>query len=367
MIRAPAVAVLFTAACARASTTDRPAPARERIDQRSARVDAAVRTLMHKYRLPAAGIAVIENRRIAWARVYGEQAPGVAATDATLFNVASLTKPITAEVILRLAALGKISLDEPLSRHWVDPDVAADPRHERLTPRIALSHQTGFPNWRTGRLAFGFTPGEGYGYSGEGYQYVGRFAEKKLGRTFESLAEEYVFRPSRLDGIAYSFRRWMAGRTALPRDGSGRFGESRVPAEGAWNGANNVSTTVRDYAAFMISVMKGEKLDARVAAERIRIHRRLDDQPPCRAVEPDHRCPTAHGMTLGWERFDYDDGPLYLHTGNNSWGESSIAYFRPTAGSGLVILTNGADLTKAYFDFFALLDPSSPLAAWPRP
>ena len=76
------------------------------------------------------------------------EAKGVPATTRTLYNVASLSKPIFAETIHRLAAAGRLSLDEPMSAYWVDPDVANDPRHERLTPRIALSHRTGFKNWR---------------------------------------------------------------------------------------------------------------------------------------------------------------------------------------------------------------------------
>lgn len=321
---------------------------------------------MTKHGLPAVGIAIIDNGRIAWTKVYGEQAPGVRATDATLFNIASLTKPITAETVLRLVAAGKIDLDEPMSRYWIDPDLAADPRHERLTPRIALSHQTGFLNWRKGPLAFQFDPGTAFGYSGEGYQYLGRFAEKKLGRNFESLAAEYVFGPIGLENASYSARPWMAGRNALPKDPAGTFGASHVPAEGQWNGANNLSTTVRDYAAFVISVMRWERMTGSLALDRFRIHRNMEGQGDCKAIRPEDRCPTDHGMTLGWERFEYPEGPLLMHTGNNPWGESSIAYFQPGRRHGLVILTNGANLTRAYFEFFALLDPASPLAAWPR-
>ena len=51
-----------------------------------------------------------------------------------------------------------------------------------LTPRMALDHQTGFPNWRRetgGKLAFIREPGTAFGYSREGYEYVARLAEKR--------------------------------------------------------------------------------------------------------------------------------------------------------------------------------------------
>ena len=56
----------------------------------------------------------------------------------------SVTKTITAEVIVRLADAGTLSLDEPMSPHWVDPDIKEDSRHNDLTPRLALTHKTGF-------------------------------------------------------------------------------------------------------------------------------------------------------------------------------------------------------------------------------
>ena len=82
------------------------------------------------------------------AEAYGEAAPGMPASNATLYNIASMSKPISAEVILRLAAVNKLSLDEPMHAYWVDPDLAADPRAKLLTTRMALDHQTGFANWR---------------------------------------------------------------------------------------------------------------------------------------------------------------------------------------------------------------------------
>jgi CubicO group peptidase (beta-lactamase class C family) len=52
--------------------------------------------------VPSVAVAYIEDGRVAWTDVYGEQSPGVPATATTLYNIASLTKPILAEVILRL-------------------------------------------------------------------------------------------------------------------------------------------------------------------------------------------------------------------------------------------------------------------------
>src|SRR5271163_3626258 len=97
----------------------------------------------------SASVAYIADGKIAWTAYYGAQAPGgPPANEKTLYNVASLTKPITAEVIVRLASDKKLALDEPMYPYWIDPDIRDNPWSKLLTPRICLAHQTGFTNWR---------------------------------------------------------------------------------------------------------------------------------------------------------------------------------------------------------------------------
>ena len=347
--------------------------------KRMAELDAGLPALLDRYHVAALGVGIIRQGEIIWTRAYGEQAPGIPASTETLFNVASMTKPITAETILRLVAAGRISLDEPMAPSWVDPDVAGDPRHLRLTPRIALSHQTGFPNWRylneSGQLGFLFDPGSRFGYSGEGYTYVARFAEKKLGAGFELLADEYVFRPIGMASTSYSRRDWMVGRIATPKDTTGAWGKPDLHPEGRWNAADDIFTTVHDYATFMISVMNAEGLSPELAVERIRTETSIASEWPC-VAKPADRCPNPAGMTLGWFRFDYGAEPLIWH-GGDDWGEHGLAYYYPRTRAGVVVLVNGGNGRYAELDALDLLDdhppiPSfakarrSPLAVWLR-
>jgi hypothetical protein len=82
-----------------------------------AEVDAHAAEWLKESDVPSAAVAYIEDRKVAWTAVYGEQSPGVPATAKTLYNMASLTKPMTAETVLRLASAGKLSLDEPMFRY----------------------------------------------------------------------------------------------------------------------------------------------------------------------------------------------------------------------------------------------------------
>ena len=314
-------------------------------------------------------MALIVGGRVVLERGYGEQSAGVSATPATLFNLASLTKPVTAEVLLRLVAARQLSLDEPMSSHWVDPDVASDARHQQLTLRIALSHQTGLPNWRgrnpDGKLAFEFAPGSAYGYSGEGYDYAARFAERKLGRNFEDLAQEQVFTPLRMTSTSFSSREWMQGRLAVPLDADGRWGEPQVEGTGQWNAANNLITTAGDYARFVASVMRSEGLTRQLAAERLRPVRGPQPEWTC-DVAPVTACPQTLKVVLGWRRLEFADGPVFMHTGSNGrpGGERTLAYFDPRRRRGVVILTSGAEGGRLYRDIAAIMDPGSPVSIY---
>ena len=168
--------------------------------ERSADRAESVMTLLHHEHVASVSFAAITDGKTVLAEAYGEAAQGVPATSATLYNIASMSKPISAEVILRLASAGKLSLDEPMWPYWIDPDLASDPRAKLLTPRMALDHQTGFANWRRetgGKLSFIRNPGTAFGYSGEGYQYVARFAEKKrASRSKNWLKRWYSIQPT---------------------------------------------------------------------------------------------------------------------------------------------------------------------------
>jgi CubicO group peptidase (beta-lactamase class C family) len=334
-----------------------------------AELDVQVPALLGKYRIASVGVAQIAQGRVVFERGYGEQSAGVSATSATLFNLASLTKPVTAEVLLRLVAARQLSLDEPMSSHWVDPDIASDLRHHQLTLRIALSHQTGLSNWRghspDGKLAFEFAPGSAYGYSGEGYDYAARFAERKLGRNFEDLAQEQVFTPLRMTSTSFSSREWMQGRLAVPLDADGRWGEPQVEGTGQWNGANNLITTAGDYARFVASVMRSEGLTRQLAAERLRPVRGPQPEWTC-DVAPVTACPRALRVVLGWRRLEFADGPVFMHTGSNGrpGGERTLAYFDPRRRRGVVILTSGAEGGRLYRDIAAIMDPGSPVSIY---
>ena len=111
----------------------------------------------------------------------------------TLFEAASITKPVFAFAVQRLAERGVIDLDKPLWLYLPYPDIAYDERYKLITAKHVLTHRTGFPNWRSmnesGKLDIKFTPGTDYGYSGEGFEYLKMVVEKITGKKVEQVLQ----------------------------------------------------------------------------------------------------------------------------------------------------------------------------------
>ncbi len=327
-------------------------------------LDAAAPGWLTAYGVPSVSVAYIVDGQLAWTGTWGERAPGEPADDRTLYNIASMTKPITAEVVLRLASSGRLSLDEPMARYWLDPDIAGDPRRDTPTAAMALRHRIGFANWRRqtdGRLSFQWDPGTRTEYSGEGYDYVARYAENRTGEDFEALAQEQVFGPLGLADTGYTDRADFAARAARPMGPDGEWGQADLEAE--WSAADNVHTTAADYARFMISVMNGEGVTPELAAQRLLVEENQASGLCASGRLPVDACPQGLGFGLGWAVSTYP-GETIVHHGGSDWGERALAFWTPETRTGVVVFTNGAEGMKVIRDVVALLYPNSPYVAF---
>lgn len=286
--------------------------------------------------VPALGIGIITDGKLKQIKVFGELKKSITAPYNTIWNVASLTKPVTAITVLKLVSSGKWDLDEPLYKYWIDPDIAKDPNLKLLTTRIVLSHQTGFPNWRSfnesGKLDFKFKPGTKYQYSGEGFEYLRKAIEKKFHKTLDQLAAELVFEPLKMTDSQLIWNDKIdVSRYALNYDNKGNPYE---PTKNKIvNAADDLLTTVEDYSNFLCSVMNSDGLSKKV----------FDDM-------------TSHQVTtkkdkyfgLGFEIYDLGNENYALSHGGADKGVQTIFILLPKTKQGLVIFTNVDDGYKVY-------------------
>jgi len=149
--------------------------------------------------VPGLAIAVIRGGKTIWLHGFGMKEVKTAqpVTAQTVFEAASLSKPVFTYAVLKLVEQGKLGLDVPLTTYLPKPFIAGDERLAKITARLVLSHRTGFPNWPgdDGSVSIYFTPGERFSYSGEGYIYLQRVVEKITGRPLNEYMTEAVFTP----------------------------------------------------------------------------------------------------------------------------------------------------------------------------
>src|SRR5882724_9249371 len=111
---------------------------------------ADLEQILRDSRVPGLSFALIRDGKIVETKAVGvrDASTGNPIDAHTIFEVASLSKPVFAYAVLQLVDAGVLSLDTPLAK-YVPEYVLDDPRAASITVRNVLSHTTGLPNWRS--------------------------------------------------------------------------------------------------------------------------------------------------------------------------------------------------------------------------
>lgn len=282
------------------------------------------------------GLGIIENGKLQQIKIFGNNSQGNAAPYNSIFNVASLTKPITAMVALRLASLGKWNIDEPIYKIYTDSDIAKDPRSKQLTTRIILSHQTGFPNWRSetenNKLQFLFDPGTKYSYSGEGFEYLRKALEKKFKKSLNQLANELIFEPLQMKETDFIWTkntdesRFVIGydKDEHPYD---------ILKNKNANAADDLHTTIAEYGNFLVNMLNGGNLSDKIYDEMLQKQVKIKEN---------------QYFGLGWVIYDLGNNEFAISHGGSDLGTQCLVVFLPKTKQGILIFTNSDQGYKVY-------------------
>lgn len=286
----------------------------------------------------ASGLAVVEAEETA--------------TPTTLFEAASLSKPVFAYLVMALAEEGLLDLDRPLAETFDYPRLADQEQYAALTPRMVLTHRTGLPNWmgegdfyqREGQVTFTEEPGAAFTYSGEGFQLLQAFTEDLTGKSLEEQFQE------RLGALMpnSTFRRPFPEGAVLSR-GYARASEPETGRDMVAVGergmaASSLATTAEDYAQFLSHVCRRTGLKPQTYAEYLRPQSPAPEEGPF---------PTS--WALGFMTVEVDGATFIGHGGNNG-NYRALAGFIKETGDGFVVLTNSQS-GQSMID--ALADPST--------
>lgn len=282
-------------------------------------------------------VAVIDDGKVSSVQAFGERnARGDALTTDTVMYGASLTKAVFAYTVMQLVEEGKLDLDRPVADYLPRPlpeygnldaygnwgDLAGDDRWRKITPRILLTHSSGFANFSfiepDGKLKFHFDPGSRYAYSGEGLILLQFVIEKGLGLDLGKEMQRRVF--DRF-GMANTSMMWRPGFAANLADGWEADGSVEPHDERSKvRSAGSMDTSIADFAKFAAGFMRGDGLSAQSRAEMLKPQLPITSpsQFPTLAPEaaPGERWPTL-AAGLGVVTFNGPQGRGFFKGGHN--------------------------------------------------
>ena len=301
--------------------------------------DAGLPQLMNEALVPGASLAIIRGGRIAEVVSCGvrhSRSP-LSVDENTVFDAASLSKPIFAQVVLQLVDQGQLTLDTLLVDQLAGY-IANDPRASSISVAHALSHSSGLPNWRSLEhpLRTYFSPGERFSYSGEGFLYLQRVVEAVTGEPLEGLAQKLVFEPLGMTRSSFVWERRFEANRAYGHDvfGTPALGNKPGEANAAWS----LQTCAVDYARFLIGALEGTRL--RPATTQLALAPRI--QVKHRGIESlglSEVATTGVAWGLGWG-LEPGAGTFFHWGANGPFTAFTIGSLQDR--SAFVIFTNGA-------------------------
>ena len=360
--------LLLTSACATVQAPE----AGDALEDRIARVETGLLThnvvrgedarltieeRLRFYRVPAVSVAVIDGGRIDWARAWGtvEAGRGSAADTTTLFQAASISKPVSAAGALQLVEDGVVTLDGDVNQ-WLDSwQVPESPFtvEEPVTLRRLLSHTaattvSGFPGYtaadpipmlvqvlegsgpaNTEPVEVDTFPGSQFRYSGGGYSIVQLLIEDVTGKPFSDFMRERVLGPAGMTHSTFAqplpLDRADEAATAHGLDGAPIPGRYHIYPEMA---AAGLWTTPSDLARFVLEIQRAltgfEGGPISPEAAHLMLSRREGD-------------PYGLGVWV-----DGAADSLWFYHGGSNEGFQTWMMGSGTDGRGLVVMTNGA-------------------------
>lgn len=295
---------------------------------------------MHEAVVPGLSITIIKDAKVAWRRGFGvkDGASKELVNDDTMFEAASMSKPVFAYVVMKLCETGVMNLDTPLTRYTSDRFLEGDSRLELITARHVLSHSTGLQNWRSEAepLTLHFTPGEKFLYSGEAYNYLQSVVTHLEGQPFETYMKARLLVPFGMLSSGYVWDDTFGERMARPHDPGGKPTNNKKSSRASvarYGSAGALLTTPTDYAKLLIEVINPKPSDATrlnrdSVKEMLRPHVKLEGgQYPA-------------SWALGWQIFHNKNRDFIFHGGDNE-GFHCAAVASVEGQSGFVAMTNG--------------------------
>ena len=316
------------------------------VDGKKVKIDhlnQRVEFLLDSLEVPGLSMAILNNKEIVYHEVFGVQ--NIETEDkiekGSIFEGASLSKPIFAYFAMKQAEQGILDLDKPMYQYMDHPgiDSASREDYKLITPRMILSHSTGFPNFSKGQqIVLPFKPGTDFLYSGEGYQYLAAVIGGLHGVGWKSEFNKIFIRevtdPLGMNNTSFLWNQHLADHKVYGH----MEGKPTSNGTGGWSGKtfnafSSIHSEAGEYALFIQEMLKQQGMKKETFEEMLK---------PANIFKENNELVAETGQTawgLGFAQKPSDNGLMHLHTGNNH-DFQAYSMFIVEKGYGIVLFTN---------------------------
>lgn len=332
---------------------------------REVELTSRIEALTKKANVHGMAISVFNDREVVYSRAFGvkNMETGEPLRMDTVFYGASLSKAVSAVWAMMLVEEGIINLDMPLvtyleypvytykqqgERAWHEDlsDLHDDRLHKKITPRMCLSHTTGFANWRwiepDQKLRVRFEPGSEYNYSGEGFTFLQVIVERLTQKPLEQWMKEKIFGPYGMTTSSFTWQPRFEENYCHGHDEQGKVLEK--DKDNAARAPSTLETTPEDYIRFLHAVLnrKGLKESSwnEMFKPQIRLRSKKQFGLQSEVTTDNDDIELSYG--LGWGLLKTPHGWGAFKEGHGDGFEHYTLIF-PDTGMGVMIMTNSAN------------------------
>lgn len=357
-VLAGAATTLLLPAAVRAQNTDKQPPSKEMVAAALAKLRTVARDIVDKKLVPGLSIAVVQGDEVVFLDGFGVRQidrPELVDVD-TVFQLASVSKPLAATTIAALVGDGKVSWDSRIRD--IDPGFAL---HDALasaevTIRDLFAHRSGLASHVGDDIEeLGFSQGEilqklrlarpaypfrsGYAYSNFGLTEAAVAAARVAGKGWAEIAEERLYRPLGMAATSSRSRDFIgqANRASLHVRRDGRWAAFTRRDADAQSPAGGASSTARDMAQWVRLLLDDGRHDGKPVIDKAALDQ-THIPAAVRGVDP--QTGTAGFYALGWNVDYREHGVEWSHAGAFSAGARTTVRLVPGARLGIVVLAN---------------------------
>lgn len=300
-----------------------------------ARIDDTVKAAIKSGQAPGAVVVVWHHGKVVYRKAFGTRAPDEPMTVDTIFDLASLTKPVaTAAAMMKLIEAGKVRLNDPVSKYIIG-------FKEGITLEHLLLHISGLPagsatsHFESGReemlkhlvtLSLKAEPGKKFVYSDLGFILLGVILEKVVGESLDRFCSKQIFEPLAMSDTTFCPAGTLRPRIAPTEKGlRGQVHDPRARVMGGVAGHAGLFGTADDLIKFTEALLADKLL-----------------KPAGTKLFTTPRHVPGGQRTLGWDAktsYSSNRGTLFAGFGHSGFTGTSL-WIDPPSQTAVIVLTS---------------------------